>query len=125
MIVSPDDASEIACLMVLQALVGDLQLWLSLPFTPFTYHMVLARAIGPRVKNEATSSTLVSSLSFTISSFCHAADIYRPVESHPPVESGSRATKIRCSTLRKIGSVRNQHQSSSFHGRILVQVVCG
>jgi hypothetical protein len=42
---SPDEASEIACPMVLQAARGDLQLWLLLPFTPFTYHVVAAMPV--------------------------------------------------------------------------------
>jgi hypothetical protein len=43
---SPDDASEMACPMVLQAVCGVLQSLSSLPFTPSTYHVLLAMATG-------------------------------------------------------------------------------
>jgi hypothetical protein len=39
----PEVAREMECFIVLQAFVGDVQLLLSLPLTPFTYH-VLAEA---------------------------------------------------------------------------------
>src|SRR5215467_11760497 len=45
MMESPDDASEMACPMVLQAVCADMQLLSSLPFAPSVYH-VLARATG-------------------------------------------------------------------------------
>ena len=54
---SPDEASVMACPMVSQAAVADLQMWLSLPVTPFTYQ-VLARAVGARPTNDAVSSRL-------------------------------------------------------------------
>ncbi len=44
LIESWEDASEMACLIVLQAVVGDVQLLLLLPLTPFTYQFVLAQA---------------------------------------------------------------------------------
>ena len=56
MMVSPEEASEMAYLMVLQAVVEDMQLLLSFPFTPSTYHVVLARAVEVRARNEARSS---------------------------------------------------------------------
>lgn len=43
---SPEAASETACPMVLQAVLGDRQLLLSLPLTPSTYHVALATAHG-------------------------------------------------------------------------------
>jgi hypothetical protein len=43
LIESPEEASAIACPMVLQATDADKQLLLSLPLTPFTYHAVPAR----------------------------------------------------------------------------------
>jgi len=46
MMVSPDEASEMACPIVLQAVVGERQLWLSLPVPPFAYHVVLANTAG-------------------------------------------------------------------------------
>jgi hypothetical protein len=48
MMVSPDEASDMAFPMVLQADVGDMQLLLSFPVTPFTYHVLLARAAEAR-----------------------------------------------------------------------------
>jgi len=61
MMESPETASEMACPMVLQAVVGDLQLLLLLPLTPFTYHVV-ADAIGTHRAN----SNAVVSLCFMI-----------------------------------------------------------
>ena len=58
MIESPDFASETACPMVSQAVVGDMQLLLSLPLTPFTYHVVLARAVGTRARNGAITNAV-------------------------------------------------------------------
>src|SRR5215472_3080121 len=67
MMVSPDNASEMACPMVLQAVVGDKQLFVSFPFPPFTYHVVLAKAAGARAENRAKSSkVLIVSLCFII-----------------------------------------------------------
>src|SRR3974390_523189 len=64
MIESPDAAREMACPMVLQAVVGDKQLFASFPLAPLTYHVVLARA-GARAENRAKSSRLLKvSLSF-------------------------------------------------------------
>jgi hypothetical protein len=45
MTVSPDEASEMAWPMVLQAVADDKQLFVSLPVTPFTYHLVLATIV--------------------------------------------------------------------------------
>jgi hypothetical protein len=53
MIESPEEANEMARPMVLQAVVGDRQLWLSLPLSPLTYHVVLAKAVGARDRNSA------------------------------------------------------------------------
>src|SRR5215469_12480815 len=47
---SPETASEMACPMVLQGVVGDKQLLLLFPLTPFTYHVV-ADAIGTHRAN--------------------------------------------------------------------------
>jgi hypothetical protein len=69
MMVSPEATSEMACLIVLQGVVGDVQLLLSLPLTPFTYHVVLAQALEARARNIAANRKLVSSLSFMIFSF--------------------------------------------------------
>jgi hypothetical protein len=64
---SPEAASEMACPIVLQAVVSDLQGLLSLPLTPLTYHVVLAKATGARAENSAnTSKALNVSLSFII-----------------------------------------------------------
>jgi hypothetical protein len=60
MIESPDEASEIACPMVLQAVVGDVQALPSLPLTPLTYHVLLARAVDVRAKNTARSGRLLA-----------------------------------------------------------------
>ena len=43
--------------MVLQAVVADKQLSLSLPVTPFTYQIVLARAVEVRANDKATISS--------------------------------------------------------------------
>src|SRR5215472_989165 len=51
--VSPDEASEMACPMVLQAVWRVLQSLLSLPFTPSTYQVVLARAVEAKVRSRA------------------------------------------------------------------------
>jgi hypothetical protein len=40
MIMSADDASEIACLIVLQAVVGEVQVLLLSPLTPLTYQVL-------------------------------------------------------------------------------------
>src|ERR1017187_8423815 len=70
---SPDAASEMACPIVLQAVVADMQLLLSLPFTPSTYHVVLARAVGTRARNKASSERLRNaSLFFMIFSLSSA-----------------------------------------------------
>ena len=47
-----------ACPMVLQAVLGDVQVLLLCPLTPFTYHVVLARAVEVRVRKEARSKWL-------------------------------------------------------------------
>jgi hypothetical protein len=44
----------------LHAFVGDVQLLLSLPLTPFTYHVALATAVGAR--NRDSSSVVVESM---------------------------------------------------------------
>src|SRR5207253_10331252 len=53
---SPEAAREMECFIVLQAFVGDVQLLLSLPLTPFTYH-VLAEATELHAKLNKSSST--------------------------------------------------------------------
>src|SRR5271165_6948637 len=60
MMESPDEASETACSMVLQAVWADLQSLLSLPFTPSTYHLLLASAVGARAKNKARNTRLLN-----------------------------------------------------------------
>jgi ABC-type phosphate transport system permease subunit len=45
--------------MVLQAVVGDEQLLPSLPDTPLTYRVLLAKAFRPRVRNRATVNRLM------------------------------------------------------------------
>src|SRR5690348_12893605 len=55
---SPATASEMACPMVLQAVWRDLQLLLSLPFTPSTYHVVLATTAGAKAKKKMGISSL-------------------------------------------------------------------
>src|ERR1700726_1470043 len=69
MMESPDEASEMACLIVLQAVCGDLQLFLSLPVIPSTYHVLLAKAMGTEAKNKTRSGRpRDTSLSFISSS---------------------------------------------------------
>ena len=53
MMESPDEASEMESPMVVQGVVGDKQLFVSFPDAPFTYHVVVARAIGAWVRNRA------------------------------------------------------------------------
>ena len=67
MIESPEAARKMACPMVLQAVVDDLQLLLSLPVTPFTYQVVLARAVGTAANN-ISATAHVNVLDFTVSS---------------------------------------------------------
>ena len=59
MMESPDTASEMACPMVLQAVVVDVQVLLSLPLTPLTYH-VLAEAAEVRATTTAAKRKLVT-----------------------------------------------------------------
>jgi hypothetical protein len=56
-----------ACPMVLQAVVGVWQLLLSLPLTPFTYHVVLANAAG-KAANNVSATTHISLWDFIFSS---------------------------------------------------------
>src|SRR5215471_2923328 len=58
MMESPDEAVEMAWPMVLQAVVADVHSLLSLPLTPFTYHVV-ADAIGARARSNAVPSSLL------------------------------------------------------------------
>jgi hypothetical protein len=67
MMESPEEASEMACPMVLQAVVGDKQLLLSFPFTPSTYHVVLART-GGTVASDTRAAIHISFLDFIFSS---------------------------------------------------------
>src|SRR5271165_5942089 len=55
-----------ACPMVLQAVWDDIQLLLSLPFTPSTYHVVIARAVGADAKESVRRKLLNTSLCFMI-----------------------------------------------------------
>jgi hypothetical protein len=48
----------------LQAVVGDKQLLLSLPLTPLTYHVVLAKTVGARDRNKARSGRLINCRDF-------------------------------------------------------------
>jgi hypothetical protein len=64
--VSPDAARKMVCLMVLHAVVDVLQLLLSLPFTPLTYQVVLASAVGTAANN--ITAMHVKFLDFTGSS---------------------------------------------------------
>src|ERR1700674_1608561 len=67
MMESPEAARVMAWPMVLQAVVGDRQLLLSLPSAPLTYHVVLATAVGATARNRAMScSGVVITLYFMI-----------------------------------------------------------
>jgi len=59
MIESPEAARAMAWPMLLQAVREDLQLLLSLPLAPFTYHVVLAKADGDNAKSSAKTSVLL------------------------------------------------------------------
>src|SRR5579859_1371025 len=48
--------------MVLQAVAEDMQPLLSLPFTPSTYHVLLADAAGARARNNAKSTKLMNAI---------------------------------------------------------------
>jgi hypothetical protein len=61
---SPEAANEIACPIVLQALVGAVHESLSLPFTPFTYQILLAKAFGARARDSTAAGRLKSILDF-------------------------------------------------------------
>lgn len=61
---SPETASEMACPIVLQAVVDDVHVLLSLPLTPLTYHVVLATAVEAKATDTAANTRLESSLSF-------------------------------------------------------------
>lgn len=76
---SPFEASEMACPMVLHAVWGDLQLLLSFPLTPSTYHVVWAEAAGARARNRTKSSRLLNiSLGFIVFlSFLQCASLLR------------------------------------------------
>ena len=52
--------------MVLQAVWDDIQVLLSLPLTPFTYHVVLARTVGADAKESARRRLLNTSSCFMI-----------------------------------------------------------
>ena len=65
---SPDRASEMACPMVLQAAVGDLQSLRSRPLTPLTYH-VLAEAAELIRHKTVNNNVVVRPVCFTIVSF--------------------------------------------------------
>ena len=54
---SPEEASAMACPIVLQAVWDDMQLSLLFPLTPFTYHLVLATTVGAR--NRAISRGVI------------------------------------------------------------------
>src|ERR1700747_1199851 len=92
LIESPEAAKEMACPMVLQAVVAYVQVLLSLPLTPFTYHVVVANAVEPRGRNTATNRKPVSSLSFMIFSSSS-----RQLRRAKFVDS-----KGRCDTSRKL-----------------------
>ena len=64
LIESPEAAKEMAWPTVLQAVVTEVQVLLSLPVIPLTYHVVLAIAVEVRATNTAANRKLVSSLSF-------------------------------------------------------------
>src|SRR5215472_7285193 len=55
LIVSPDAANDMEWPIVLQAVVGDVQSLLSLPLTPFTYHVVVAQASEPSMNGMVIS----------------------------------------------------------------------
>src|SRR6516162_1039200 len=56
---SPDTAREIACPIVLHAVSAAKQLLVSLPSTPSTYQVLLAKVDGARVRNNEVSRRLV------------------------------------------------------------------
>ena len=68
---SPDTGGfESTPLMVSQAVAADRQLLRSLPFAPFTYHVVTAEAAGHKATNKAMPISAVNtSLSLMISPF--------------------------------------------------------
>src|SRR5215469_5581583 len=63
---SPDAASVMACPIVLQAVVGDLQLLVLFPLFPFTYHVTLAKVVGARARIKAKDSKRENSNPFFI-----------------------------------------------------------
>src|ERR1700720_3524803 len=65
LIESPEAAKEMAWPTVLQAVVEDVQVLLSLPLSPLTYH-VLATAVEAKARNTAGNRKPASSLYFII-----------------------------------------------------------
>ena len=64
---SPEEESAIACPMVWHAAVEDKQLLLSLPLTPFTYRVVLDRAVGTVANSiTATAEQINPSLDYSV-----------------------------------------------------------
>ena len=85
-----------AWLMVLQAVADVLQLLLFLPLTPFTYQVVLARAVGTAANN-ISATTHVNFLDFTVSSL-PAGSLLRGDESKVTArESGPQLAAKGCS----------------------------
>jgi len=72
LIKSPEAASEMACPMLLQADVAEVQLLLLLPLTRFTYHVVVATAVEARAGNSDANKKMAISLCFMIFLFSDA-----------------------------------------------------
>ena len=76
LIESPDKEREIAWPMVLQAVVGDRQLLLSLPVIPLTYHV--AAAATDDAANKKASTRLGTNLSFITAISLNILDFMLP-----------------------------------------------
>src|SRR3974390_2446129 len=97
---SPADAREIACPIVLQAVVADKQLLLSFPLAPFTYHVVLAKATGARTTHKAESNKLLSSRFILFPFLLFSADRIGACHRRASARSRSRLRCLRCSRRR-------------------------
>src|SRR6516164_5604246 len=93
---SPEAASEMACPIVLQAVAGDKQLLLSLPFTPSTYHVVIARAVGADAKASARKRLLKAGFCFMFFSsfFANVSSHVDAATADPPLALLARPVRI-------------------------------
>src|SRR5215471_7748672 len=93
---SPDEALEMARPMLLQAVVDERQLLLSLPLTPFMYQVVLARAAGAKAGSKTPSSAANTNLRSMDFSFVRPASLRIPFGHCCFVSPPSSLRALRC-----------------------------